>query len=104
MQAIIKDETKALNVLQILHTDMAETIVSLRVKKEIHDQMKLHDEINWSSILRNAIIKKLEEMEKIDTKRAKKAAKIMEEIRKKEIFSKGKLAEEIIREWRNKRK
>lgn len=83
---------------------MADVTVTLRVDKNIHNQMKLHDEVNWSAVLRKSIIKKLEGLERIDVARAKQAVKSMDAIRKAKIFDKGKSSVEVIREWRRKRK
>ncbi|MBI4016321.1 MAG: hypothetical protein HY363_01355 [Candidatus Aenigmarchaeota archaeon] len=83
---------------------MAETVISVRVEKSVHGQMQLHDEINWSGVLRSAIDKKLDELESIDTKRAQEAVAETAKLRKAKVFANKKLAEEIIREWRDKRK
>ena len=79
-----------------------ESIVSLRVDRRIHSQMKLHDEINWSAILRKAILQKIEQLESINESRAREAAKSIDKIRKSGIFDKGKSSAELIREWRDK--
>jgi hypothetical protein len=81
-----------------------ESIISIRVDKDTRTRMKLHDEINWSSILRRAIAKEIEHLERIDSQRAKKAAKMIDTIRKSKAFDSGKSSVEIIREWRDKRK
>ena len=78
--------------------------ISLRVDKELHDQMKLHDEVNWSAALRKSISEKIEALETIDYKRARAAAAHMDEICRRGVFSKGKPAVQIIREWRDKRR
>lgn len=83
---------------------MADTTVSVRVDEQIHEQMKLHDEINWSAIVRKSIIGTLDRLGSIDQERAKKAMKDMDEIRRMKVFDGGKPAGEIIREWRDKRK
>lgn len=83
---------------------MGEQIISVRVDESIHTQMRLHDEINWSAVLRSAVVEKLEKLDKIDVDRAKKAAKSIDILRKSKIFDKGKLTLEIIKEWRQKRK
>ena len=81
-----------------------ESIVSVRLDKELHSQMKLHEEINWSAILRRAIQEKLAGIQSVNLKRARKAVKEISRIRKSGVFSGGKKSEEIIREWRDKRK
>lgn len=83
---------------------MDDVTISLKVEKNVHQQMKLHDEINWSAALRKAIAEQLERLEQIDEERARKAAKQIDEIRKSKVFDKGKTSTEIIREWREKRK
>jgi len=83
---------------------MTEAIISVRVDKPIHDQMKIHDEINWSGVLRSAIDKKLDELETIDIKKAQEAMSEVEKLRKSKAFTTKKLAEETIREWRDKRR
>ena len=81
-----------------------ESVISVRVDGKLHAQMKLHDEVNWSAILRMAIASKIEELEHIDTERAKRAAKKIDAIRKSGVFDSGKSSTEIIREWRDKRR
>ncbi len=83
---------------------MADTTISVRIDEHIHNEMKMHDEINWSGILRNSIIEKLEKLECIDVTKAKNAAKIMDELRKPQSFDKGESSVKIIREWRDKRR
>lgn len=83
---------------------MAEVTVSVRVDRSLHDQMKVHDEINWSSVLRASIETRLESLEKIDVDRAKKASAGIDSLRKSGVFDGGKSSTTIIREWRNKRK
>ena len=83
---------------------MTETIVSLRVDKTLHNQMKLHEEINWSAVLRKSIVERLEKTETIDVERARRAAKAMDRIRRSGVFDGGKTGVEIIREWRDKRR
>lgn len=83
---------------------MVDVTISLRVDKKLHNQMKLHDEVNWSASLRKSIAEQLEKLEQIDTLRARQAAKEMDAIRDSRIFDKGKASTEIIREWRQKRR
>ena len=83
---------------------MSETTISVRIGESMRNQMKLHEEINWSSVLRNSVAEKLEELASIDFKRAEEATKLLTEVRKSKVFDKGKSSEEIIREWREKRK
>jgi len=81
-----------------------ETIISLRIDKSLHQSMKLHNEINWSAVLRKSISQKINQMEDVNMNKSIEAAKGMERIRKSGVFSGGKKAEEIIREWRDKRR
>lgn len=83
---------------------MDNAIISLRVDKEIRKKMRSHDEVNWSAILRKAIIENLENKEKIDFEKRKKASEEIDKIRKSRVFDGGKNSTLIIREWRNKRK
>jgi len=85
---------------------MEDTIISVRIDKELYRKMKTLDYINWSSILRKSIanqISKLSE-DNFDIEKAKEAARNMDLLRKKGAFSKGKESTLIIREWRDKRK
>lgn len=79
---------------------MVDVTISLRVDKKLHDQMKLHDEVNWSASLRRLIVEQLKNLERIDFLRAEHAAKEMDAIRKSKVFDKGRSSTEIIREWR----
>lgn len=83
---------------------MSDTIISVRIDEHIHHEMKMHDEINWSGILRNSIVEKLEKLEQIDIQTAKKALRDIAQLRKARTFDHGKNSTEIIREWREKRK
>ena len=85
---------------------MTEEIISVRINRETKERMKDLDFINWSAILRKAITNELEKVnyENFDAKRAKKAAKNAEKIRKARIFDTGKTGTKIIREWRDKKR
>lgn len=85
---------------------MTQAIVSVRVDKELHNQMQLYEEINWSAVIRKSISEQVEKMEQeqIDTTRAQKAAERMDALRRARAFNHGKPSGEIIREWRQKRK
>ena len=83
---------------------MDDAIISVRVNKELRDKMKDQEEINWSAVLRRAIIENLENKEeKMNLEKRRKAAKMMDEIRKSGAFNGGKDSTLIIREWRDKR-
>lgn len=87
---------------------MEEKIISTRIEKKLYDQMKLHNEINWSAVLRMAVMEKIKQREinnfQIDKEKAIEASKRIDQIRKSKIFDKGKNSTELIREWRDKRK
>ena len=83
---------------------MTDAIVSVRVDKNVHNQMKLHDEINWSGVIRKSIKEQFDKTDEIDVERARRAAKAMDEIRRAKVFDLGKSSVEIIREWREKRR
>jgi hypothetical protein len=83
---------------------MTDTTISLRINKELREKMKSHDDINWSAVLRRAIAENLENKERVDLEKRKKAAKMMDEIRRSGAFDGGKNSTLIIREWRNRRK
>ncbi len=83
---------------------MTDTVVSVRVDKQLHNQMKLHDEVNWSAVLRKSIEQKIDEVEQIDIVRAKHATEMLKQMRDKRVFDKGKTTGELIREWRDKRR
>ena len=83
---------------------MADVTVSVRIEKELHNQMKLHEEINWSAIMRKSIVEQLEKQARIDVDRAQKAAQVMGLLRQAKVFGRGKSSVEVIREWRQKRR
>lgn len=83
---------------------MSEVTISLRVDKEIHQEMKDHNHINWSAVLRNSIANTLENLDKINTVRAEAAGKTIDTLRSAKLFTKGKKSVEVIREWREKRR
>jgi len=76
----------------------------MRIDKKLHNQMKLHNEINWSAVLRKSIVERLKNTNKIDVERAWHAAKEIDEMRCTNVFNSGKSSVEIIREWRDRRK
>lgn len=83
---------------------MQDTTISVRVDEVIHKQMRVHEDINWSAVLRQSLVKKLEQLETIDYDRAQHGAKRMDALRKAKTFDHGKQVTEFIREWREKRK
>ena len=84
---------------------MTDSIISLRVSKEMLKRMRANDEINWSAFLRNCLNKELEQTHIMDKEKMKKAEEIMDKIRNSsKAKAGGKSGVEIIREWRNRRK
>ena len=83
---------------------MGDATISVRVDQEIHQKMKVHEEINWSAVVRKAIVQALDNLFTIDRQQACKAAQRMDILRKAGTFLKGKQSTEVIREWREKRK
>ena len=102
----IKVMMLCLRVIQspLLHVVMVGATILVRVEKSLHEQMKLHDEINWSEVIRQSLSQKLEKLEQMDHERAQKAVLGMDELRKENSFSEGGSSGELIREWREKRK
>ncbi len=82
---------------------MTDVTISLRVDKQLHNEMKSHHHINWSAVLRNSIQETIEKIDTIDRKRAETASEIIDAFRKRRIFASGKKGVEVIREWRDKR-
>ena len=83
---------------------MTEVTISLRVDKGVHQEMKHHDHINWSAVLRNSIVQTLLDLDKLDNARADTASKTIDALRSAKLFTRGKKSVEVIREWREKRK
>lgn len=83
---------------------MTDTTVSFRVDKRIHFMMKMHDEINWSAIIRKTVSEKLKQLQAIDKSEARNGARIMDNLRKRKEFDKGESSTLIIRKWRDKRR
>lgn len=83
---------------------MADVTISLRIDEHIHEQMKTHDEVNWSAVLRKYIKEHIDKRETINKDRAKRAAQIMDKLRKMKAFNKGLPGMQVIRAWREKRK
>ncbi len=83
---------------------MEDTTISLRIKRDLRDKMKMHDEINWSAVLRRAIMENLENREKINLEKRRKASEDIDKLRKSRVFDGGRNSTEIIREWRDKRR
>lgn len=98
-------KTKNLNIVQILQSfTMSAVTISVRIDNVLHEEMKFHDEVNWSAVLRKSIVEHIKKMDSIDTESAKRSAQLMDKLRMSGVFDKGKPSIEIIREWRQKRK
>ncbi len=90
---------------------MTDTTISIRIDRNLRERMRVMDEINWSAVLRKALINQLNKKEIFDEnesnfnyQKAKRASDDIDRIRKSGVFNNGKTGVEIIREWRNKRK
>lgn len=83
---------------------MAEVTVSVRVDEQLHTEMRSHDEVNWSAVLRKAIAEQVQKLEHIEKTRAQHALEEILAIRKRKLFDKGKQTTELIREWRHNRR
>ena len=66
-----------------------ETIISVRVEKKLHEQMKTHHEINWSAVLRKSITERLESKE-LDKEKAQAALRDIRRLRRSKMFNFGK--------------
>lgn len=78
-------------------------VVSSRVDEDTRKKMKRLRHVNWSEVMRQAIIKKIEEetRREIDPLKVKEAVRLMDQVRRPHEAYDG--AEEI-RKWRDKRK
>ena len=83
---------------------MDNTLISFRIDKYLKEKMKAHEDVNWSAVLRRAVIENLENKEKIDLEKRKRAIREMDRLRKMKVFDGGRDSISIIREWRNKRR
>ena len=83
---------------------MVNEIISLRVGKELRDRMRMHRHINWSAIVRRALLEEVDKLHTVDRRKAIEAAADMDKIRKSGVFDGGKTGVQIIREWRDKRR
>ena len=83
---------------------MTDTTISLRINKELREKMKIHEDVNWSAVLRRAIVENLENKERVDLDNRRKASEEIDKIRKSGVFDGGKDSTAIIREWRNKKR
>lgn len=86
------------------NTTMNDVTVSVKVDSTIHEHMKLHDEINWSGVLRKAIDEQIEKLHTVDKKKVDSALTRIKKIREAHAFDHGRPSLEILKEWRRKRK
>ena len=81
------------------------SVISVRIDEQTRRKMKLLSHLNWSEVIRQAIIQKIKEEEnrkrRLDPKMLKEAAEITDKIRKP---SPSWSSTEEIRKWRNLRK
>lgn len=80
--------------------------INVKINETILESMNCHEEINWSGVVRSALINKLEELNTIrfDKEKAKKAFINCKKLRETGVFRSRKTGAEIVREWRNKRR
>jgi hypothetical protein len=85
---------------------MTDTVISVRIDKQVRERMRELDHINWSAIIRRALIQYIaqEQEKKFDMEKVKRACERIDKIRASGVFDEGKSSVEIIREWRNKRR
>ena len=83
---------------------MNDEIISLRIGSDVREKMRQHAHINWSAILRKALIEEVNKLHTINKERALKALKNALDIRKSGVFNSKITGAEIIREWREKRR
>jgi len=78
-------------------------VVSSRVDEDTRKKMKRLRHVNWSEVMRQAIIKKIEEetRREIDPLAVKEAVRLMDQVRRPQEDYDG---VEEIRKWRDKRK
>ncbi len=90
-------------ILQQSNTFNMVEVVSSRVDEDTRKKMKRLRHVNWSEVMRQAIIKKIEEetRREIDPLAVKEAVRLMDQVRRPQEDYDG---VEEIRKWRDKRK
>ena len=81
-------------------------VVSVKVGERTKRLMDMHEEINWSAVVRGSIDKRLQELDAatVDKETARKAARDAAGLRGRYRLKKGeKPAEALVREWRERR-
>ena len=78
-------------------------VVSSRIDEDTHKKMKRLRHVNWSEVMRQAILKKIEEetRRKIDPAEVDEAIRLMDQVRRPHRDYNG---SEEIRKWRDQRK
>ena len=79
-------------------------IFAVRVPKEVREKMRRFREVNWSEVVREAILSKLRELEELE--RMRRAAEAMDRIREEMLRSYGPSdydSADEIRRWRERR-
>jgi hypothetical protein len=94
------------NVILILRTSITfimVEVVSSRIDEDTRRKMKRLRHVNWSEVMRQAILKKIEEetRREIDPVEVKEAVRLMDQVRRPHGDYDG---TEEIRKWRDKRK
>ncbi len=56
--------SQSLNIYTDISVNMA--TITLSIPEDIRKQMKQHDEVNWSAFIRKQIVRKTQEIEKIE--------------------------------------
>ena len=95
--------TYVILILQQSNTFNMVEVVSSRVDEDTRKKMKRLRHVNWSEVMRQAIIKKIEEetRREIDPLAVKEAVRLMDQVRRPQEDYDG---VEEIRKWRDKRK
>ena len=78
---------------------------SVRIPRDLREKMRRYKHINWSEVVRRAILEKIAEEERRDKRL--KAAEVMDKIREDILKTYGPTdydSSEVIRYWRDTRK
>lgn len=80
--------------------------VSVRVDEKTKRLMEMHDEINWSAVLRKDIERKVESLEErqVNWEKAREASRRIDELRESNKFRIKPSGTELIRKWRDSRR
>lgn len=83
---------------------MTDEIISLRIGKDVREEMRRHTHINWSAVLRKLLIEEIKKIHSMRKKKLIEASKRIDQIRESEVFNSERTGAEIIREWRDKKR